>query len=145
MGSSPNRSQWHTQALREEQEFVRLIADYRMKLTQLYEAQTSDAVKREGKRALFAELRLDYQRLKESWGGSESYSVWMAEPLNNAKLNTVALYHDLVPSLERLLVEEGRELPSFYRRCRELAQLNVEQRRTALGGNEGRFEPPPNP
>jgi predicted aminopeptidase len=57
----------------------------------------------------------------------------MAAPVNNAKLNSVALYHELVPALERLLAEEKHQLPNFYQRCEQLADRSPEERRALLG------------
>ena len=60
----------------------------------------------------------------------------MAEPINNAKLNSVALYYDLVPGLENLLGVEDYQLASFYARCAELAELTLEERRELLATHD---------
>jgi predicted aminopeptidase len=57
----------------------------------------------------------------------------MAAPINNAKLNSVALYFDWVPALERLLAKEDYHLPNFYERCEQLADLRPDRRRDLLG------------
>ena len=59
-------------------------------------------------------LRGDYAQLKAQWGGSNDYDGWFARPLNNAQLNSVAAYYDLVPCFERLLAQNGGDLEKFY-------------------------------
>jgi predicted aminopeptidase len=66
---------------------------------------------RERKRAEFAELGKvlqAYPRLKEM------------EP-NNALLAAFATYTQMVPAFEKLLAEEGGDLPKFYARVKALS------------------------
>ena len=78
-----------------------------------YFANSSDEEKRLRKLALIAQLRADFGALQHEWGDSQAYSAWMAAPINNAKLNSVALYFDGVPAFQALLAEEGFALPDL--------------------------------
>ncbi len=46
----------------------------------------------------------------------------MADGLNNAKLNTVGLYHHLVPAFRALLVEHGGDFAAFHATVEALAE-----------------------
>ena len=70
----------------------------------------------------FGRLKFDYQALKAGWGGYAGYDTWFARPINNARLASVATYHDCVPGLERELAAAG-SLPAFYARADALAKL----------------------
>ena len=85
------------------------------------------------KERLQAEMRADYARLKESWGGFAGYDWWFEQPLNNAQLASVSLYTELVPGFERLLAECDGDLPQVYARVKELAKLPEAYRRARLG------------
>ncbi len=67
-------------------------------------------------------LRREYTRLKTQWGGSTDYDAWFAGPINNAQLNSVAAYYDLVPGFERLLEQNGGDLEKFYEAADRLAR-----------------------
>ena len=55
------------------------------------------------------------------WGGNTEYDTWFARPVNNAQLNSVADYYDLVPGFERLLEQNGGDLEKFYQAVERLA------------------------
>ncbi len=81
----------------------------------------------------FGRLKFDYQALKAGWGGYAGYDTWFARPINNARLASVATYHDCVPGLERELAAAG-SLPAFYARADALAKLTRAERRAAVCG-----------
>ena len=62
---------------------------------------------------------------------AEYGSVVPAEP-NNAFLVSIAVYTELVPAFERLLAENGGDLPALYKRVRELAGADKKARALAL-------------
>jgi predicted aminopeptidase len=84
------------------------------------------------KQAILGRLREDYQRLKATWVGDAGFDHWFAQPLNNAQLNTVETYYQLVPGFRRLLGETGGDLPKFYRQVAALGRLSKEERRRRL-------------
>lgn len=115
-----------------QKDFVDLVSQYRAALADVYDAPLNAEQKRLRKDAQIAQLRQDYQALQQQWGGSQAYQHWVSAPINNGKLNSVALYHDLVPGLENWLSEENHQLPGFYDRCRALEDLSPDQRREKL-------------
>ena len=60
------------------------------------------------------------------------YDEWFAQPINNAQLNTVAAYYDLVPAFQALLRAQGRDMEKFFQAARDLAKLPLAKRRQAL-------------
>jgi len=79
----------------------------------------------------FGRLKFEYQGLRAQWAGFSGYDAWFARPLDNARLASVATYHDCVPGLERELAAAG-SLPVFYARAESLAKLTREARRAAV-------------
>ena len=107
-----------------------------------YFANSSDEEKRLRKLALIAQLRADFGALQHEWGDSQAYSAWMAAPINNAKLNSVALYFDGVPAFEALLVEEDFDLPRFYESAGQLGEMDIVARHKLLESPGGAAHPP---
>jgi predicted aminopeptidase len=102
--------------------FERAIEEARARLRALY-ARRLDAVEmRREKRAALAPLGPWLARLR-GFEGAEA---------NNALLAAYATYADKVPAFERLLHEAGGDLPRFYARVRELAQLPRAERDALL-------------
>jgi predicted aminopeptidase len=78
-------------------------------------------------------MRIRYAKLKEGWGVTKSgYDGWFAEPVNNAQLNTVAAYYDLVPAFQALLRVKGGDMEKFYEAVGELGKMPFEKRHQDL-------------
>ena len=118
---------------RREVEFVALLREARTDLARLYSSGLPAAEMRIEKNREFGRLKFDYQALKARWGGYAGYDTWFARPINNARLASVATYHDCVPGLERELAVAG-SLPAFYARADALAKLTRDARRAAVCG-----------
>jgi len=112
--------------------FVDLVIQTRNRLEALYASGIAPNEMRVEKRNTFDDLRAQYHQLRESWGGYAGYDDWFEEPLNNAKLDSVAIYHDYVPALLALLDAKHGDLPAFYAACRELATASGDERKRAL-------------
>jgi predicted aminopeptidase len=134
--SNTNAIDEYAVLLRREDDFVNLVQAARGKLRAVYESQQADEAKRKAKAETIQSLRRDYQELKARWGGYSGYDKWFAKPLNNAQLNTIATYHDLVPAFERLLAAHGGNLESFYKEVEQLEKLSKEERHQRLGARE---------
>lgn len=112
-------------------EFVRLVLSFRQKLHVLFISSITDEAKREGKARIYSELQDAYRQQRELWGGYGGYDSWFAA-VNNARLNTVGTYYDLVPALQVLLRQHGNDLPRFFDACRKLARLGQRERHETL-------------
>ena len=75
-----------------------------------------------------------YAKLKQRWPDYHDYDDWIAAPINNAKINTIDTYYDLVPGFNARLDELGGELPMFYREVESMRRKSLSQRREHLAG-----------
>ena len=91
-----------------------LLLALRDDLAALYATAADAATLRERKARRLAAAREDYAELRSGWDADPGFDAWMAAGLNNAKLNTVGLYHDLVPAFRALLVQHGGDFAAFH-------------------------------
>jgi len=117
---------------RRQQQFIQLIMHYRRMLEALYQSDASPLKKREQKAAIFSALRGEFDRLKSSKNGWAAYDNWMNHSLNNAKIASVAAYHDFVPAFQKLLLENDGNMIQFYKACRKLARETQDERHRIL-------------
>jgi predicted aminopeptidase len=114
--------------------FHELLLTTRERLSALYAGSLSGSEKRQIKAAILAGAEQAYAVLKNSWDGYAGYDPWMSRGLNNARLASVATYHDLVPAFQGLLAAEGGDLPAFYRKVKALSALPPPERLAQLDG-----------
>ncbi len=144
--------------LRHTREFSQLVMKSRSRLEALYgderteEGQIKASRKprvmpakalREQKETILKELKQEYARLKNGWGKDAEYDWWFTHQLNNAHLNSVAAYYDLVPGFERLLADNGGDLESFYTAAKRLAKEPKKKRHELLRQLAAKTMPPP--
>ncbi|HVW69504.1 MAG TPA: aminopeptidase [Steroidobacteraceae bacterium] len=116
-----------------EQQYVDLFARTRARLARLYASTTPVAEMREQKAKAFAELAQQIRDLEQQTGQPiPLYERWIQEGLNNARLASLANYYDCVPGFEKLLAEEGNDLPRFYAAARKLSRLPIAERHEKL-------------
>jgi predicted aminopeptidase len=114
------------------QAVVDLLLGVRRELEALYATGiTADAMRRR-KAEIVAGGEADYAVLRAGWGVDAGYDAWMAGGLNNAKLNTVGLYHRLVPAFRAMLAGHGGDLEAFYAEVAQLAEYDREARHARL-------------
>jgi len=111
-----------------QQQFLNLVLSHQSERTKLYASALTDQQKRNNKALLIKEIRGDYRVIKAQWGGYNGYDAWFNGPLNNAQLSTVATYNTLVSGFEHLLATFHYDLNLFYKYCKTLENLSVEQR-----------------
>jgi predicted aminopeptidase len=137
----------YSSTLRRNAEFVQLVTAARNRLQSCYgETETPDSrikptkkrsdvspdeLRRE-KQCILDELRTAYEKLKVDWGGYAGYDEWFARGVNNAQLNSVATYYDLLPAFNRLLQANGGDLEKFYSAAKKLAKLPKAERQQRL-------------
>ena len=109
-------------------QFVDLVKRYRFELNSLYRKDMPLTEKRRHKATIFQRLRDEYEQMKMVRDANSAYDAWFNESLNNAKLLSVAAYHDLVPAFLRLLESNNNDLRQFYTACRRLAELPQAER-----------------
>jgi predicted aminopeptidase len=113
-------------------ESLALIGRYRRELVQLYQAPIPLVEMRERKRETFARLVAELRALAERYGTESALAAELDGQPNNARLASLATYHECVPGFRRMLAENGNDLPRFYAAVRALAKLPREERREQL-------------
>jgi predicted aminopeptidase len=89
---------------------------------------------RSGKAAVFTRMGEGYAQIRARWRDDSRYDRAFARPWNNARLNSVATYYELVPGFERLLQSHGGDVQSFYAAVKAMRKMNKDERRATLGG-----------
>ena len=110
-----------------------LINDTREALDVLYKSGQSTASQRQEKQVLIHALGAHYQTLLDSWNGEKDFQYWMTSEvpfseINNAKLGTIADYHDWVPAFHALLSDHGGDLSEFVTAVGTISKLAREAR-----------------
>ncbi|HZM04396.1 MAG TPA: aminopeptidase [Candidatus Saccharimonadales bacterium] len=129
---NPKAYQQYQAGLAHQNDFVQLVMDCRAELTAVYDdTRLTDAAKLQRKREIIQQLRTKYAAAKKVWGVS-GYDEWFAQPINNAKLNTVSAYYDLVPAFQSMLRAQDGDMEKFYGAVKRMAKLPLAQRHEAL-------------
>ena len=114
-----------------QQDFVTTLLDLREQLNNLYQKPLNHQSMRIKKQQLLAAFKSgSYQVFKARWQ-TDRYDKWIESGLNNAKLSTVASYHQWLPAFEQLLIL-SEDLTDFYQRAIKLSKLSPELRQQAL-------------
>ena len=115
--------------------FTELVLATREKLKALYASNASDKVKTARKARAFADLRAEYDRLRETtWHGYAGYDHWFDTPINNAKLLPFGLYDRGVPAFAALFTQCGDDWTRFYAAVRRIGNGSAAQRDAFLAG-----------
>lgn len=136
---------WLSQQQREEQmeeylldqqvhkDFVATLLAGRKELEVLYAQELSPEEKRHRKQILLARIQQqDYPAFKQRWGGTGQYDAWVARDFNNAKLATLANYHQWLPAFQQLLDDQGGSFDDFFTAVEQLSGLDMVERNQQL-------------
>jgi predicted aminopeptidase len=137
----------YQEEVRRHEQFIDLLTRGRARLKTFYatleqpgaacgtdsRADSNADSNRTGKQEILEQLRRDYAALKESWHGNTDFDAWFKTQLNNARLNTVDTYYQLVPAFRTLLQAKGGDLEAFFKEVHALSKLRKSERRARLG------------
>jgi len=112
----------YRQKVRYRLEFSALVAAQQDRLRKIFAQDLPEDEMRAQKAHAYEQMRSDYARLKEAWGGPTDYDRWFDQPLNNAALASVATYRRWLPTLKARLEALGPE--RFYADMHELAEMS---------------------
>ena len=113
-------------------QFRALIGATRDRLEAVYAGPGTDAEKLAAKRAVFEEMRSEYETIKAKWGGVPVFDRWFVAGANNAGIVAAGLYANRVPQFRAVLAAEGYDLPRFYAKVEALAKMPKAEREAAL-------------
>ena len=122
----------HLHRYRLQEQFIRLIMDYRQRLDKLYRSELAPNEKRAAKTTIFFELRNEFNHLKKNQTELSAYDAWMNHSLNNAKIISVVAYHDFLPAFQIMLKRNRGDMNQFFEACRRLAKKNKAERHKIL-------------
>ena len=131
---APESVENYEKALDRKTDFIALLNKTSKKLKTLYATDQPATTMRQQKQHIFTDMRKDYAQLKQSWGGYSGYDRWFAQPLNNARLASIATYRDRVPDFARWLEKCGNHFSRFYTRMAALGKLPKKARLSRLKG-----------
>jgi predicted aminopeptidase len=130
---TPQAYESYRLGLKQDHQFVNLVTTARARLQAAYEdPKLSDAAKLARKQEIIAQLRAEHAQLKASWGGKSPFDHWFSQTINNAKLNTISAYYDLVPAFDALLRANDGDLEKFYQAVARIGKLPLPQRHQEL-------------
>lgn len=113
-------------------EFRGLLKNTRENLKNIYSSNLAATKKITLKQEAFTRLKLNYEKLKQNWGGDDRYDAWMAQELNNAHLALMSTYHQKVPAFVAILAENKGDLAAFYKAVKRLADLPGTERQVLM-------------
>jgi predicted aminopeptidase len=147
----------YLRSLQRTRQFVHLIMETRHQLESLYgderteegklkrslkKPELSENQMRLKKQEIFLQMREKYLEIKKGWMEDSSYDQWFARQVNNAQLNSVAAYYDLVPGFEHLLKLNEGNLDKFYSAAERLSKMPKKERHQWLTNLEASSERP---
>ncbi len=95
-------------------QFYELLNRLKQDLQTLYLSDRSIHIKRDKKKQLFQQLRLDHDHLKQTQWQGTGYDRWFDTPANNARLAAIATYRNEMPKFERLLKKCEYDFRRFF-------------------------------
>jgi predicted aminopeptidase len=127
----------YQQEVQRHQQFIELVTRARQQLETFYldsktEQDAGSNEKRARKEQILEQLQRDYATLRASWNNRPDFDAWFKTDLNNARLNTVDTYYQLVPAFRALLRSRDGDLEKFFVEVKELASLRKDERRARL-------------
>ncbi|MEJ0085498.1 MAG: aminopeptidase [Pseudomonadota bacterium] len=117
-------------------EAMHIVARYRTQLEALYHTPLEPVAMRAHKAEIFAALVRELKALDARYGTQSGLAAELEGKPNNARLASLATYYDCVPGFERMIAQNGHDLPRFYAAARELAKLPRDQRRAQVCASE---------
>ena len=108
-----------------QNKITELVLRYREKLRTAYSGPTAE----QDKPRLFAELKQEYEKVKQRGQGTRYYDWWFSRPLDNADLLTVSTYYQLVPDFLKLYEKSNSDLAVFLDEVKNLKNMERAKRR----------------
>jgi predicted aminopeptidase len=133
--------------IRHTDEFVRLVMKTRARLETIYGDEVTEDGKvratrtrqdatrqllRQQKQEALDDFKKEYSQARAGWGDDAQYEWWFQDRVNNAHLNSVAAYYELVPGFEQLLAQNAGDLEKFYAAADRLSEKSRKERHEEL-------------
>lgn len=119
-----------------QSELMDQLGAARAELAVVYNATTADIIKRELKQNLYNKLGESLSNWILAKPNCGAFSQYANSEYNNARLASIATYHQWVSAFENALTKAGGDLATLYREIRILENLSNEQRLDWLVSNQ---------
>jgi predicted aminopeptidase len=110
------------------EEFLAVLGRARARLIELYAQPLQHEVKRSAKHEILAKAKDELLSLRDLWPNPAAIDRWLERGLNNARLASIATYHERIPAFQGLLQAQKGNLPAFYAEVKRLAKLPAAER-----------------
>jgi predicted aminopeptidase len=111
---------------------VSLIVQTRENLSQLYQTESTDAIKREKKQAIFAASRESYSVIADNLNYKGGYKNWFAGELNNAKIGSVSAYNTHAPAFLAMISALDYDFSAFFEMAYAIGAMDRTEREHCL-------------
>jgi predicted aminopeptidase len=111
---------------------VSLIGQTREKLGQLYKSESSDAIKRDKKQAIFTASRESYSVIAENMNYRGGFKNWFAGELNNAKIGSVSAYNTHAPAFLAMISALDYDFSAFFEMAYAIGAMDRTEREQCL-------------
>lgn len=128
---------------RHRDQVVTLLDTARERLQALYDRDLPEADMRAAKRRRLDEVRQQYRELRQGWDNDPGSDNWFRAPLDNARLGSLAAYHDHVDAFLAVLAGEGGDFRAFYAEAARIGAMPAQARETQLAALQGRLHAGP--
>jgi len=134
-GQEDKIAKWEAQQQRRN-EFIQLVKRTRTDLKKIYGTEPPDDVTlvRRRKADSLDDFRAELETLRARWKSKTAFSSWLKKSVNNARLNTVSTYYDLVPAFLALLQQQDNDFEAFYAEVKRIGKMPKPERRAYLEG-----------
>ena len=129
---APDELKAYEQGLGKDNEIIHLLLQTRGELKRLYATEQTPVSMRQAKATTLATLNKRYAEVRTRWNGDSRYDRFFSKPVNNARLCTIAAYHDLVPTFSKKIRDHHGDLEAFFREMEALGPLDSKARLAAL-------------
>jgi predicted aminopeptidase len=115
-----------------DHDIVQLLLSTRSELKSIYTQPLPAEELRRRKAESFDRMKQSYTGIRQRWKGDSRYDRYFALPMNNARLNTVAAYHSLVPKFAEKLKRLDGDLTRLFAEMEKLRDLPAKERVKAM-------------
>ena len=116
--------QKYRQRTEEKKELYKLIDELREDLKNTYNLSVPEDDKIIQKQAAYEKYELKVTRKIQSWDKFKRYQNWLLEDMNNAKLNALSTYQELVPKFIELFNSCEKDFIKFYQSVEHMKKLS---------------------
>lgn len=120
--------------------FISLVLKTHKELQTIYHSELTVEDKRQKKSEAIEHLRSSFSEAAKHNPRLKGYSHWINSEINNAKLVTIANYHQYIESFSQLLIDNEHDFDEFYQAVAQLGEKEKEARILELQRLKERYQ-----